>query len=238
MKKTKILFICCFVSLTLLLGLNSCSSLTSIAKQVAGVANLVNCEYSLKDVNNVYVAGVNIKNISNGNLSVTDIAKLSSAIIAKKVPISMDVNVNVKNPTANSAALTAMNWICEIDGTQFANGNTTSTYTINPNSTSTIPLSVSSDIYQMFSSGGVESLKNFVNSFSSDGTSSKIALKIKPTLNVAGVQIAAPEYITLQKNTGTTTTQTTTNNSNNNSNNNNNGKSGTGLIQSGKITGK
>lgn len=187
----------------------------SVLNQLMGVANLVNCSYNLKDVQNVYVAGVNVKDVTNGNISAADVMKLSAALLQKNVPLTMDVNVNVTNPTTSSAALTTMDWICEIDGKQFANGTSNKTYTINPNATTTVPLAVSTDIYSMFSKDGINALKNFVGSFQNDGTNSKVAIKIKPSVNVGGVLIPTPNYINLEKKTGS-------------SNNNNNSKGSNG----------
>lgn len=200
----------------------SCATLQSVLSQAAQLANLANCQYTLKNVTDVTVAGVSIRNVTNGNISATDILKLTTAITSKNVPLAMNVNVNVNNPTAQAAALTAMDWIMEIDGTQFATGTSTNAYAINPNGNTVIPLNVNTDVYSLFSN--INSLKNFVTSFSSDGTSSKIGLKIKPSINVGGVQVPMPNFITLEKTTGntssTSTTTTTTNSNNNNSNNN------------------
>lgn len=182
--------------------LSSCEVLNSVAEQVNGLANLSNCEYKFKDVSNLTIGGVNVKNLSNGKVTATDVVKLSSALLSKKVPMAMDVNINVKNPTDQNAALTAMDWILDIDGSQFANGVNTSSYTIAKKTTTTVPLNVNTDLYSKFSSSGLESLKNFIGSFSSDGTSSKVGLRIKPSLNVAGVSVPSPNYITLQTTTG------------------------------------
>ena len=198
-------FLRLFLAVALLsASLTSCEILTGILSDLSSVANLANCTYDLKNVSNVYIAGVNVKNACNGNITATDVVKLSAALLSKKVPLSMDVNVNVTNPTTQQASLTAMDWICEIDGTQFANGNSNKTYNITPNNTTAVPLSVNADIYSMFSKDGIESLKKFVNSFSNDGTSSKVASKIKPSVNVAGTVVQSPKYITLEKKTGST----------------------------------
>ena len=189
--------------------LTSCETIKSVLNQAAGIANLVNCTYALKDVQNVYVAGVNVKNVANGQITAADVLKLSSALLSKKVPLSMDVNVNVTNPTATAAALSAMDWILQIDGTQFANGSATKPVTITPNATTAVAIPVSADIYSMFSQSGLDALKNFVNSFSGDGTSSKVGLKIKPKLDVNGVQVPMPDYINLQKSTGGSSTPKT-----------------------------
>lgn len=180
----------------------SCSVLETIANQIVGVANLANCEYSLKNVNNVSVAGVNLKNLSNGSVSATDVVKLAAAIASKKVPLAMNVNIDVNNPTDQQASLTAMDWIMEIEGQQLASGTNTQPYTITAGKTTVVPLAVSTDVYSLFSAGGVEALKKFANSFSADGTSSKVALKIKPSLTVGTVNIPTPNYITLEKKVG------------------------------------
>lgn len=182
--------------------LSSCEVLSGVAEQVSGLVNLANCEYSFKNVSGLTIGGVNVKNLSNGKVTATDVVKLSSALLSKKVPMTMDVNIDVKNPTENNAALTAMDWILDIDGSQFADGVNTKSYTISKKSTTTVPLNVNTDLYSKFSSSGIESLKNFIGSFSSDGTSSKVGLRIKPSLSVGGVSVPAPNYITLQTKTG------------------------------------
>lgn len=203
----------------------SCEALSGIASQLQGLANLANCEYSLKNVNNLTIAGVNVKNITNGNISLADVAKLTTALVTKKVPLAMDVNVDVKNPTTTNAALTAMDWILQIDGADFANGVSTKAYDITAGKTTTIPLGVNTDIYSLFSSKGIESLKNFVSSFASDGTSSKVGLKIKPSINVGGTPISIPNYIKIEKGIGHTASNTGTGTSTSSSSSSNTGSS-------------
>ena len=61
-----------------------------------------------QNVSNVSVAGVNVRNIASGQISATDVVMLASAITSKKVPLSLNVNIGVKNPTDRSALLTTM----------------------------------------------------------------------------------------------------------------------------------
>ncbi len=180
----------------------SCEILKSTADQISGLANLANCEYSLKNVSNLTIAGVNVKSLTNGKVSASDVINLSAALLNKKVPMSMDVNIDIKNPTEKNAALTAMDWILDIDGSQFAQGNSTKNYTITKQATTSVPLGVNTDLYSMFSKNGIESLKNFIGSFKNDGTSSKVGLRIKPSLNVGGVAVPMPNYINVEKKTG------------------------------------
>ena len=194
-----------FVAVACLM-LSACTVLNSVLDQAAGLANLANCEYNLKNVSGLTIAGVNVKSLTNGNITATDVLRLSSALLNKSVPMAMDVNIDIKNPTENNAALTAMDWILDIDGSQFAQGNSSKSYTVTKKATTTVPLGVNTDLYSMFSKDGINSLKNFVSSFKSDGTSSKVGLRIKPMLSVGSYNVPMPNYIKVEKKTGTTTT--------------------------------
>lgn len=182
--------------------LSSCDIISQLASDFAGVANLRNCKFALKNVNNVSVAGVNVKNLTSGNLSATDIVKLVAAYQSKKVPLSMDMNVGITNPTQQQASMTALDWILAIDGTDIANGANTRKYTIVPNATTTVPLGVNTDLGELFSKKGLDALKNFASSFSSNGTSSKVGIRVRPSMNVGSQQVAFPDYIKLEAKTG------------------------------------
>lgn len=178
---------------------SSCEFLDTVASNVASIANLANCEYSMKDVSNVSVAGVNLKNVTNGNISLTDVASLTAALVKKQVPLNMDVNLNVKNPTTSAARLTTMDWALDVANTEFATGATNQAYNIAANTNTTVPLGVNTDLYSLFSKEGISSLKTFASSFKSDGTSSQLGLRVRPALTVAGQTIKAPSYISVMK---------------------------------------
>ena len=190
--------------------LSSCDMLMQVADQFASVANLANCDFSLKNVSNVSVAGVNVKNLTQGNLTATDVVKLVAAYQSKKVPLAMNVNVDVTNPTTTKAAMTALDWILSIDGTDMANGVNSNSYTIKPSATTTVPLGVNAELADLFSKKGVEALKNFASSFTNEGISSKVGLRVKPSISVGTAQVPFPDYIKLEKKTGTSTTGTST----------------------------
>ena len=202
--------------------LSSCDVLTQVADQFVSVANLVNCEFNLKNVSNVSVAGVNVKNLTQGNLTATDVVKLVAAYQSKKVPLAMDVNVDITNPTTTKAAMTALDWILAIDGTDMANGVNTNSYTIKPSTTTTVPLGVNAELADLFSKKGVEALKTFASSFTNEGISSKVGLRVKPSISVGTAQVPFPDYIKLEKKTGssakTNTTGTSVSTSNRNLN--------------------
>ena len=199
MKKTIIAVAIC--SCALLFA--SCSFLQGLLGQAQAIANLANCTYTLTNVNNVSVAGVNLKKITNGQVNAADVITLSAALLQKKLPLSMDVNVNVKNPTNYDARLSTMDWALDIENTQFATGMVNQNRTIAAKKNATVPLAVGTDLYSLFSKNGIESVKKFAGSFKNDGTSSKVALRIRPHVTVAGMDMPT-SYITLSKNVGVT----------------------------------
>ena len=193
------------------LALTSCTFLDNLANNLSSIANLANCEYSLQNVSNVSVAGVNVRNIASGQISATDVVMLASAITSKKVPLALNVNIGVKNPTDRNALLTTMDWALDIAAKEFATGSTNQNYNINAKKTTTVPLGVSTDLYQLFSSTGVEALKTFASSFSKDGTSSQLGLRVRPAISVAGQTIKSPSYIQIMApSTSSTTSSTST----------------------------
>ncbi len=192
--------------------LSSCEVLTQLANQFSSVANLANCDFSLKNVSNVSVAGVNVKALTQGNLTAADIVKLVAAYQAKQVPLAMNVNVDVTNPTTTQAAMTALDWILSVDGRDMANGVNSNSYTIKPSATTTVPLGVNTDLASLFSNEGLEALKTFASSFTNEGISSKLGLRVRPSMSVGTVQVPFPNYIKLEKKTGTTTNSSTGNN--------------------------
>jgi len=189
---------------------SSCSFLDNLANNLSSIANLLNCEYSLKNVSNVTVAGVNVKNVTQGNINATDVVKLVSAITSKSVPLGLDVNINVKNPTSTNALLTTMDWALDVATTEFAKGVTDRNYNITAQKTTTVPLGVSTDLYRLFSNDGINSLKAFAGSFNSEGKSSQLGLRIRPSLGVGTQVIKPPNYITILKPTTTANTSTST----------------------------
>lgn len=190
----KLVIVCAALSCMLF---SSCELMDNLVGGLSSIANLANCEYSLKNVSNVNVAGVNVRNVVNGNITATDVVLLAAAITNKQVPLSMDVNIDVKNPTQNSAKLTTMDWALDIAKTQFATGSTKQAYNISANTTSTVPLGVNTDLYRIFSRDGLNSLKTFASSFNNEGKSSEVGLKIRPSLTVANQTIKTPNYISI-----------------------------------------
>ena len=171
-----------------------------VLNQVSQTYNLVRkCKFSLDNVQNVTLAGINLKNINTSSLTAANLTKLGAALLTKNIPLAMTVNVGIQNPTAKPASLNAMDWKVAIDDLELATGSTTKKVSVPSKSKSSMPLSFNINTYDLFSKDGVTAIKNFVSSFSQkDATSSRVAIKVNPTVAI-GSQSVKLGYMTLSK---------------------------------------
>ena len=173
----------------------SCDAL----QQLTQLTNVKNCTFELDKVESVQVAGINVMNLSG--FSAIDLVNLAACIKAKKVPVSLGVRVGVANPGASAATVTRMDWLCTVDNKQMATGVISDRYSVPAGGSVSIPLKVNMDAYDLFSSSGVDAIKAFINSFSKeDHTSSRVAVKVKPTVELGSATVTMPNYITLISN--------------------------------------
>jgi LEA14-like dessication related protein len=171
-----------------------------VMNQVAETANLVRkCKFSLDNVQNVTLAGINLKNINTSSLTATNVAKLGAALLTKNLPLNMTVNVGIQNPTTKPASLNAMDWKVAIDNVDRVSGTTNKKVSVPSKSKTAMPLSFNINTYDVFSKDGISAVKNFVSSFSQkDATSSRVAIKVNPTVAI-GSQSLKLGYMTLSK---------------------------------------
>ncbi|MBP5395732.1 MAG: LEA type 2 family protein [Bacteroidales bacterium] len=180
------------VYIALAVLITSCDTL----QQLTSITNLKNCNFALNRVDNVQVAGINVTNF-NG-FSATDLLNIAACVASKKIPVVMGVQVGVDNPGATTATVTRMEWLCTVDDKQLATGVVSDKYTVPAGGSVSIPLRVNMDAYELFSSSGVDAVKAFINSFSKENhTSSRVAVKVKPTVTVGSATVTMPNYITL-----------------------------------------
>lgn len=167
-----------------------------LAKQAGKIANLINCQYKIENVANLQLAGVPIQGKSSlGQLGVAEAAKIASAFLGGQMPLSLTVNMGVKNTSSSAAGFTAVKYILALDGQQINTGSINNNFTVNANSTNMLPISTSIDLKQAFAGKSKDALINLALNLA--GQSSKptmIGLKIKPSFLVNGQNYDWPDY--------------------------------------------
>ncbi len=187
--------------LVLMIIVSSCD----VVKDISGMYNFAKCDYRLSSVNNVRLAGVNVQNVNNlSALSIMDAARITTAIALNQLPLSFDLNVEVKNPNKEKAVMNGMEWILLIDNIEMTRGNLNHRIEVLPNNQSAMmPLTLSFDLKKVLTGKSADAVANFGMNLSGQGNKpSRIALKAKPSVVVGGITIPYPDYITIQNEFG------------------------------------
>ncbi len=193
MSKLKKTLIILFVTM----GLASCD----VLNQVAQMANLVNCTFDFNSVNQIQMLGVNLsKGMSKTDLNATQLLSLADAIMRKQLPVTFNVNVDVKNPNSIAAAMTKMDYILTLNGKQVVSTTMNNGINVPANSSSVVSIPITTDLFQLFSGESADAIVNLA--FKLAGASSNpvnVGLKVKPYINIGNQQLAYPDFISMNK---------------------------------------
>ena len=181
--------------LFVLLAVTSCD----VVKQVQQVTNLSKCEFKLKDIQDVRLAGILVQN-KNGStdLNFSDGARLAVALTSGTLPLTFNLNVEVHNPNAKTAGLNRLEWILLIDDIEMVSGVNEQPISIPAMGTAVIPLSMNIDLHKALSGKSGEALLNFgFNLTGANGQPTRIKLKAKPTILIGNFPVSYPGYLTI-----------------------------------------
>ncbi|MDX2002461.1 MAG: hypothetical protein SFW35_08510 [Chitinophagales bacterium] len=172
-------------------------------KTIKELTAFAKCKFRHTTINNVTLAGVDVKKVKNyKDLNLTDAGKVTANVVRGKLPLQFTINVEIKNPNNQLAAVNKLEWIALINDVEISQGNLNKRLEIAPNGgTATLPLTISSDLVKLLGKDNREKLWDFAFGLSNeDGSpSKKITLKVKPTIMVGKMAITYPGYIKLSK---------------------------------------
>lgn len=193
MSKLKKTLIILFVAM----GLASCD----VLNQVAQMANFAACTFNFNNVNQIEMLGVNLsKGMTKQDLNVTQLLSLTNALMSKTLPVSFNVNVDVKNPNSIAAAMSKMDYIVTLNGKQVISTTMNQSINVPANSTNTVSIPITTDLFQLFSGESADAILNLA--FKLAGASSdpvNVGLKVKPYISINGQQLAYPDFISMNK---------------------------------------
>jgi len=185
------------IILFVMMGLASCE----VLNQVAQMANFANCTFNFASVNQIQMLGINLsKGMSRENLNAVQLLSLVNAISNRQLPVSFNVNVDVKNPNSIAAAMTKMDYIISLNGKQVISTTMNQAINVPANSSSVVTIPITTDLFQLFSGESADAIVNLA--FKLAGASSdpvNVGLQVKPYININGQQPAYPNYITMNK---------------------------------------
>ena len=193
MSKVKKTLIILFVAL----GLSSCE----VLNQVAQMANFANCTFNFNNVNQIQMLGVNLsKGMTKQDLNVSQLLSLTNALMNRTLPVTFNVNVDVKNPNSIAASMAKMDYIVSLNGKQVISTTMNQSVSVPANSTNTVSIPITTDLFQLFSGESADAIVNLA--FKLAGASSEpvnVGLQVKPYISINGQQLAYPNYISMNK---------------------------------------
>lgn len=188
-------------TLIVLIAAGSFAAMNFGCTAVDTLTNLKRLQFKLGSVNNFQAAGVNIANISSfSQIGVLDIANLTANIAQGRLPVGFTLNLIAKNPntaggSANSSSLLKrMEWNLYIDDTPTINGVMNDIIVPGTGQESVIPMAISMDLMQYIRNQGLENLINLALAIGGrNGSSSRLSLRARPTMEIFGIPITSPE---------------------------------------------
>lgn len=172
-----------------------------ILEQAGQVASLAKCEFRLKSVDQLRLAGVNIQQVNQiSDLTFMDAAKITAAATGSNLPLNFTLNVETKNPNSAIAGLNRLDWILLIDNIEMVSGTNEQNIQIPANGgTSTIPLTIGINLKEALQGKSADAIANFGMNLAGAGNKpTRITLKAKPSIMVRGMSIPYPGYITVE----------------------------------------
>jgi hypothetical protein len=155
------------------------------------ITNIQRLQFKLDKVTGMKLAGVSLSNLSSiSNISVMDAANLLANFTQGKLPVEFTLNVLAKNPNdgtggtkRTSAVIKNMAWRLFIDNNETINGNVGNVSVPGVGQTTNIPIGMSFDLLRFFKDAGYDNLINLALALGGrNGSSSRITLKVKPTV--------------------------------------------------------
>ncbi|MFZ1320450.1 MAG: LEA type 2 family protein [Ignavibacteria bacterium] len=166
------------------------SSCSGVNKTIENAQRL---QFKLGKVDGLDIAGVNLSNIKSLNdVNILQGANLLAAFASGKLPTTFTVNLIAKNPDTypggdaeSSSLIKSLDWRLLIDNKNIINGAITQPITIpGVGKSATIPIPVTIDLLEIFQNNSYENIMNLALAIGGkSGTSSRLTLKIKPTID-------------------------------------------------------
>jgi len=170
------------------------------------IKNAERLKFKLGSVDKFSLGGVKLKNINSiSDLNLIDAGKILAAFTAGNLNASFDVNLIAKNPDTpggskeSSSLIKALDWRLLIDDKDVIDGSIDKPITIpGVGQQVTIPIPVKVDFAELFGNGGYENLVNLALAIGGkSGNSSRLKLKIQPTIDTFLGGISYPGEITV-----------------------------------------
>ena len=180
----------------ILLLVSSCE----VTRQTNTAINLANCEFRLVSAENINIAGISVDSYSSvKDLGIADFAMFMGALAQPQLPLSLLLNIEVKNPNPSPAGISSLEYIIFIDDIQMLQDTYSKPITIPANSSAVIPVQLTTDLKQALKGKSMDAILNFGFNLAGVGQKpTRFKVKLKPSILVGKTSLSYPGYITVK----------------------------------------
>ncbi len=164
-----------------LLALSGCATLSQITA-------LQRVDFSLEGVSGVRLAGVELDRVrSFSDLSLTDGARLASAVANRELPLSMNVLVLAENPADNftDARMVRMDWTLLLEERETVSGRITEELVLPRGQPTGFPVLVELNLVEFFEGNARDLFELALSLTGQGGAPKEVALTALPTIETA-----------------------------------------------------
>jgi len=181
-----------------ILTMSSCS----VMKQANEMKTFAKCEFRLKNIESVTLAGVDVTNVDQfSDLSFPEASSISMEAMKGKLPLYFVLNVEVRNPNEEKASMNRFLWDLFIDDILITKGKVIKDVKVPPDGgISVLPIEVAVDLFDALTGESADAILNFAMNLSGQGgETSRVKLRAKPTIYIAMTQVKYPGFFTIEE---------------------------------------
>ncbi|GAB4025038.1 hypothetical protein [Spirosoma koreense] len=178
-----------------------------INRQVQQAKGLSKSQYAIHSADSVTIAGYDIQEFKDirqlEDISPLNYPRIAAGLLGKDIPFHANVNLEIVNPTQDTAAINQFDYRLLLAGNELATGTVDRRVAVPPGGGKVlVAIPVNANAYGLVASSATRTaFVDLIRSLagSSQVTPSRITLKIRPTLTLGNKQVKYPGYIDIYK---------------------------------------
>lgn len=174
-----------------------------ISKQTRQIKALEKCTYRIVSAEEVFVGGTNVKQLfENQEINLGSLPGLAFSLLRKDVPLKARLNLEIKNPTGDEAAINQFEYKILINNAELAEGLVDQGVNVGGGQTAVVPVNMVVNLYPFVTNSKVMGeINEFIKGGKNGGPEKKgiLTLKIKPSIKVGNSLVKYPGFITIDK---------------------------------------
>lgn len=165
---------------------------------ISQVKRLSKCSFEYEKVENFSFAMVSLDKVKSADeISLSDAAKIITAITGKTAEISFDVKIKAYNPNKKPVSVDNVDYIIMLEDKDLAYGNLNKKFTIPAKGSTLISIRVKMNALKVINLSTIKNVYLLYQNITGKNSTntSKLTVKVKPTIN----NYTFPSYITISK---------------------------------------